>query len=299
MSKVAVLLGLLVLPLAGKLKSKVGWLVGPVLSYQVLLLGLIGLKVWLEGPILEHYTWAPMPSVGVDLLADGLSVPVAFVMALVCACLAFYSVHYIEYRVEAIYGPEEATKGHYYAIYYGLYPLFPAGLVGIAFSDNLIMVWFFLELLLIPFYFIMAYFGYIDRHRIAMMCFLWGTAASMVFMAGVFTAYACVRSFSIRALSALAGHRYAFLACVLMAVGLLIKMAVFGFHVWLPWVHAEHPTCIAGILACYANIGTYVMARVLVLAMPEVFRALSTPLMIWALITMVYGAALTLSLIHI
>ncbi|OYT51683.1 NADH-quinone oxidoreductase subunit M [Candidatus Bathyarchaeota archaeon ex4484_135] len=285
----------LALSLAGKLKSRVGWLVGPVLSYQVLLLGLVGLRVWLEGPILERYTWVPVPSVGVDLLADGLSVPVALAMALICACLAFYSIRYIEYRVEAIYVPEEATKGHYYAIYYGLYPLFSAGLVGIALSGNLIVIWFFMELLLIPFYFIMAYFGYIDRRRIAMMCFLWGTAASVVFMAGAFTAYACVKSFSIRALSALAGHRYAFLACVLMAVGLLIKMAAFGFHVWLPWVHAEHPTCIAGILACYANIGAYVMARVLVLAVPEVFRALSTPLMIWALITMVYGAALTLA----
>ena len=35
----------LALPLAGKLKSRVGWLVGPVLSYQVLLLGLVGLRV--------------------------------------------------------------------------------------------------------------------------------------------------------------------------------------------------------------------------------------------------------------
>ena len=292
---VPLLASLLALLLGRRLGPRTGWLTGPVLAYQTGLLALISLEVWRRGPFAESYAWTPVPSVSIELVADGLSAPVALVTALMCACLAFYSIRYIEYRVEAIYGPEEARRGHYYTIYYAFYPLFSSGLVGIAFSGNLIMIWFFLELLLIPFYFMIAYFGYMDRHRIAMMCFLWGTAASVVFMAGAFTAYACVKSFSIQALSTLAGHRYAFLACVLMAVGLLIKMAAFGFHVWLPWVHAEHPTCIAGILACYANIGAYIMARVLVLAMPDVFRPLSTPLMVWALITMVYGAALTLA----
>ncbi len=292
---VPLLASLLALLLGRRLGPRTGWLTGPVLVYQTGLLALISLEVWRRGSFAESYAWTPVPSVSVELVADGLSAPVALVMALVCACLAFYSIHYIEYRVKAIYGPEEAGRGHYYTIYYAFYPLFSSGLVGIALSGDLIMIWFFLELLLIPFYFVMAYFGYTDRHRIAMMCFLWGTAASMVFMAGALVAYAQLGSFSLSVLPALAGRPMAHLACTLMAVGLLIKMAVFGFHVWLPWVHAEHPTCIAGILACYANIGAYIMARVLVLPLPGVFEPLSTPLMAWALITMLYGALLTLA----
>ena len=44
------------------------------------------------------------------------------------------------------------------------------------------------------------------------------------------------------------------LAISLFMVGLMMKLALVPFHVWMPWVHAEHPTCIAGLLAVYANL---------------------------------------------
>jgi len=76
---------------------------------------------------------------------------------------------------------------------------------------------------------------------------------------------------------------------------ILAKMAVVPFQVWMPWVHAEHPTCIAGLLAVYANIAVYVMLRVLIFPLTADFsRFFSFPLMLLALITMVYGALLTL-----
>jgi NADH-quinone oxidoreductase subunit M len=63
----------------------------------------------------------------------------------------------------------------------------------------------------------------------------------------------------------------------------------------MPWVHAEHPTCIAGLLAIYANIAVYVGVRVLILPLRQDLVVLSLPLMIFALLTMVYGALLTLA----
>ena len=35
----------------------------------------------------------------------------------------------------------------------------------------------------------------------------------------------------------------------LILVGWLVKMAVFGLHMWLPYAHAEHPTSFAPIMA--------------------------------------------------
>jgi len=72
-------------------------------------------------------------------------------------------------------------------------------------------------------------------------------------------------------------------------------MAVVPFQVWMPWVHAEHPTCIAGLLAVYANIAVYVMLRILIFPLTNDFSSFSLPLMTMALITMVYGALLTLA----
>jgi len=63
----------------------------------------------------------------------------------------------------------------------------------------------------------------------------------------------------------------------------------------MPWVHAEHPTCIAGLLAVYANIALYVLVRIIFLPLHADLDAFRIPIMILALITMVYGALLTLA----
>ncbi len=91
------------------------------------------------------------------------------------------------------------------------------------------------------------------------------------------------------------GNPKTFWIILLILIGLLTKMAVFPFHSWMPWVHAEHPTCIAGLLAVYANIAAYIMVRVLIMPLHEDFRVFSIPLMIMALLTMVYGSFLTMA----
>ena len=63
----------------------------------------------------------------------------------------------------------------------------------------------------------------------------------------------------------------------------------------MPWVHAEHPTCIAGLLAVYANIALYVLVRIIVLPLHDDLDVFRIPVMIMALITMVYGSLLTLA----
>jgi NADH-quinone oxidoreductase subunit M len=80
----------------------------------------------------------------------------------------------------------------------------------------------------------------------------------------------------------------------LILVGWLVKMAIFGLHMWLPSAHAEHPTSFAPIMATIVGVGNYVIARLLVEEMPVAFQPFSFPLMVMALITMVYGGAVTL-----
>ncbi len=276
-----------------RLGRKTGWVTGACLVYTTALLCLIGPQIYSGNPIYEEYTWVPIAKLKFGLLADGLSWPVALIMNITCAALAFYSINYIDHRIHLLYGREAGSA--YYGLYNSFFLLFATGFAGVAFATNLIMIFLFIELLLIPLFFIMSYFGYIDRHRVAMMCFLWGVAGGLLFLTGIMIAYAQIGSFRLSDLPHLVGKPLAFWACFFMLIGTLVKMAVFGFHVWMPWVHAEHPTCIAGILADYANIGTYVIVRVLIQPLYRYFQLFSVPLMAWALITMVYGALLTLA----
>jgi NADH-quinone oxidoreductase subunit M len=63
---------------------------------------------------------------------------------------------------------------------------------------------------------------------------------------------------------------------------------------WLPSSEAEPPSSFAPIMATVVGVGNYVVARLLVQYMPTVFQAFSVPFMIVALLTMIFGGAMTL-----
>src|SRR4030067_1765897 len=278
-----------------RLGKKAGWIAGFSLLYTTALLAYACFAVYNGAAINEEYPFVSM-EITFDLLGDGLSLPVALIINMLCTALAFYSIHYVEHRIEAIYGHvDERTFLNHYTRFFSLFLGFPLGFMGVCFVKNLIAMYFFLEILPIPLYFIMAFFGYIDRVRVALLCLMWAIVGAGFFLAGVLIIYYHTGSFDISKISTLAAHPMAFWAILLILVAILTKMAVVPFQVWMPWVHAEHPTCIAGLLAVYANIAADVMVRVLVFPLTDDFRVFSIPLMILALITMVYGSFLTLA----
>jgi NADH-quinone oxidoreductase subunit M len=276
------------------LRRKVRFVPCITLLYTTALLFIAGISVYQGTPIHEEYGWGPYVSFG--LLADGLSLPVALIINIICTALSFYSLHYVEHRIEIIYGAEdEKTQLSYHTTYFWLYFLFPISFLGICFATNLIIIYLFIEMLVIPLYFIMSYFGYVERFRVAVMCFLWGIVGGTFVLFGSVLVYSQIGSFEISELHTLAGNPMVFWIALLIFIGLFTKMAVFPLHVWMPSVHAEHPTCIAGLLAVYANIAAYVIVRVLILPLSDDIKVFGVPIMILALITIVYGAILTLA----
>jgi proton-translocating NADH-quinone oxidoreductase chain M len=277
-----------------RLGKNLGWIAAAALSYTTFLLVYVGFQLWGNNtPIREIYNWSTAAfSLNFGLSADGLSLPVALVMNLVCAACAFYSIHYMEHRIEQLYGKERKSM---YTIYYSIYLLFAIGLVGVALSTNLIAMFLFVELALVPSYIMIDLFGYVDRHRIAMMYFIWNHVGAAIFLTGIVLAFSNTGSFEISALSTISGSTIGFWVCLLILVGWLVKMATFGFHVWLPYAHGEHPTSIAAIIATIVGLGSYVMARLLFGQLFASFQIFSIPLMILAVITMIYGAYLTMA----
>lgn len=275
-----------------------GWIAIIALLYTTVLSITAGFIVYGEGGIFEAHPIGP--DVSLNLLADGLGISVAIIINLICVALAFYSLHYVDHRIELVYGEVDAEiRGLYNKRFFCLYLFFPAGFMGVCFSTNLLAIYFFMELLtIIPLYFIMAQFGYSDyitRYKVALMCLFWGVAGATVFMIGIILGYTQIGSFEISELSRLSGNPLTFWIALLILTGLAAKLAILPLHVWMPWVHAEHPTCIAGLLAVYANIAVYVVVRVLILPLRSDILVFSIPIMVLALITMTYGALLTLA----
>ena len=272
-----------------------GWIAACALLYTTFLVGLAGIEVYGGAVLAEEYL-AIAPGIRLGLLADGLSFPTLAVVVLLCTALAFYSIRYVEHRVEVLYPreTEHAQVGHYARFFY-LFPFFPVGFVGTILSTNLVSLYFFLELLTITLFFLMAYFGYLERVRVAFVSLSWGIIGALLFLAAALVVYSQVGSLEIAELDRMAGNRLVAAAIVLFLIGLMMKLALVPFHVWMPWVHAEHPTCIAGLLAVYANLGLYIIVRVIVLPLGADFAPFGAPLMVLALVTMIYGSLLTLA----
>lgn len=299
-----VLLQILVTPMAAaavvfaarrRVGRRAGWIVAGALLYATGLAAAAAIEVRGGAAIAEEHLRIA-PGVRLGLLADGLALPTLVVVCVLCTALAVYSIRYVEHRVEALYGAEtEAARAAHQARFFYLFPLFPAGFIGTILSTNLVSLYFFLELLTLALFFLMAYFGYRERVRVAMISLSWGIAGALLFLAAALIAYSEVGSLEIADLRRMAGGPLTTAAIGLFLVGLMMKLALVPFHVWMPWVHAEHPTCIAGLLAVYANLALYVVVRVLVIPLGDDFRPFGTPLMALALVTMVYGALLTLA----
>jgi proton-translocating NADH-quinone oxidoreductase chain M len=280
--------------LGKKIGKNLGWIATAALVYTTLLLVYIGSQLWGNNiPIHENYNWSTSAfGLSFNLSADGLSLPVAIIMNLVVMTCSIFAVNYMEHRIEQLYGPEKKSM---YALFYPVFLLFSVGLVGVALSTNLIAMFLFVELVLVPAYVLIDLFGYEDRHRIAMMYFLWNQVGAAIFLAGIVLAYVGTGSFEISALSTISGASIGFWVCLLITVGWLVKMATFGFHLWVPHAHGNSPTAIAPIVATIVGLGSYVMARLLYGQLLASFQIFSMPLMILAVVTMIYAAYLTMA----
>ena len=267
-------------------------------------LGLVftGCLVALAGPLIAGgrsltATYLPVaPGIRLGLLADGLSYPTLAVVVLLCIALCCYSIRYIEHRVELLYGrTPAAVQAAHYRRFFALLPFFPFGFIGTILSTNLVTLYFFMEVLTLTLFFLMAFYGYRERVRIAFISLGWGILGALLFLAGALIVYSRTGSLEIAEMARLAGDPAAPAAIALLLGGFTMKLAMVPFHVWMPSVHAEHPTCIAGLLAVYANLALYVVVRVLVLPLGGDMAAFGPPLMGLALVTMVYGSLLTLA----
>jgi len=268
--------------LSGQLRARVGWLALVPLALSTIIVMFAG---W-QGGITETLRWDPIGYFGFK--ADGLSIPVVFTVTLLCSVISVYSMPYMIHKL--------GSESKDYGLYFALYLLYAVGMIGAVLATNLIEFYLFFELMLIPSYFLIARWGYGDRDRISFMYFMWTHVGALAFLAGILTLWSVAGTFDLSALaSVVIPEGYRFWITLTILAGLLVKMAAFGVHIWLPHAHAEAPTPISALLSpAMIGIGGYAIVRILMTISPELIAAISFQLSVWALITMVYGGLMAL-----
>ena len=311
----AVILPLLLAPVAYIIGRRLGpthamWFTFAVLLYTTILV----INAALSGTVEEHYPWTTQFG-EFGFLMDGLASPFAIIIYVLSTILVLYSkpymLHIFHHQFEEEQNITTSTSGQTSIVeasslsnyvnaksglYFALYLLFAMGMLGTVLATNLIEFFIFFEIMLIPGFFLVALWGAGNRRKIGLMFLFWTHAGAVVLLLGFLMIGLTVGSFDFADINESdIPQDIAMISAVAIALGLGVKLAVFMFHIWLPYVHGAAPTPISALLSpAMIGIGAYGIFRLIVEFLPATFADLSIWFYIWGLVTMIYGGAMAL-----
>jgi proton-translocating NADH-quinone oxidoreductase chain M len=276
-----------------------------------------------QSAYVESYPWSQFGNFGLRL--DGLSLPFALIIYILCTALALYSKPYMIHKImEDVHGHiggggssgSTSTSGpsgqatsivdrsqqqhvqNQMALYFALYMTFSMGMLGTVLATNLIEFFVFFELMLVPSFFLIAFYGYGARLRIALMFFFWTHVGAVVLLLGLLAMGFFAGGFdyaTVKANAAKIPAQWLSIIVFALVVGLGVKLAAFLLHIWLPYAHAEAPTPVSALLSpAMIGIGAYGLLRLWLELLTGSYAQYSLYINMWGLATMIYGGAMAL-----
>ena len=331
---IATFLPLLVSPIAYILGRKSGsnattWFSFGILAISTMLLFIASFN--LQGgrsAYVESYTWSQFGNFGLRI--DGLSLPFAIIINILCTVLTLYSKPYMLHKIKesfeenfskrenttdsSKYGSnaggneirtvtvskstEEQYVNHNMGLYFALYLTFSMGMLGTVLATNLIEFYVFFELMLVPSFFLLAFYGYGERKRIALMFFFWTHVGAVVLLLGLLSMGLFAGGFDYDTVMHNVDkipEQWLVLIVFALVIGLGVKLAAFVLHIWLPYAHSEAPTPISALLSpAMIGIGAYGLLRLWLELLVGDYSQYSIYINLWGLATMIYGGAMAM-----
>jgi NADH-quinone oxidoreductase subunit M len=232
----------------------------------------------------ENYLWIAPLNAYYHLGVDGLSMP----LVLLTAFLGFLAV-LISWKVHD--RPRE---------FFAWLLLLETSIIGVFASLDLLLFFVMWEIEVIPMYFLISIWGSGRREYSAIKYVLYTLFGSAFMLAGILSLYFTTGSLNMldiadKGLGMVQSIMPAAAIFFLLLIGFAVKLPVFPLHTWLPDAHTDAPTAVSVMLAgVLIKMGGYGMIRVCVSMFPGVAQAYAQPLLILALISILYGAAVTL-----
>jgi NADH-quinone oxidoreductase subunit M len=166
------------------------------------------------------------------------------------------------------------------------------GLIGVFISMDGLFFYVFWELTLIPIFFICWWFGEPERKAALIKFFIYTFVGSLAMLAALIGTKAFAASFQIEDLKAV---EFTSKSACLLALGFFfafaVKIPVFPFHTWQPNTYTKSPMAGTMLLsAIMLKMALYGMMRWLLPLYPEAIPHLQLPIIVLAVIGVVYGA---------
>ncbi len=242
---VGVMVGLLV---GGRRAQRVAW---ATIVLGLVLVAAIAQALLASGDTLVYLLGGWAPPLGVALRADGLSVCMMVVVAVVVGAIAVYANG--DFGTPA--GSDEARG----PLTFWLLLLAVWGSLNLVFvSGDVFTLYVALELLTFAGVPLVALDGRGDTLQAALRYLIFALAGSMFYLLGVFLLYGAYGTLDIAQLAQrVEPGAIAWTAAALMTVGLLAKTALFPLHLWLPPAHAGAPAAASALLSALVIKGAW------------------------------------------
>lgn len=234
------------------LKRYIGWFV-----LFVPLILFIGLATYIPsvatGETFYHsISWIPSYDINFTTYLDGVSLIFGLLISGIGSLVIIYSIFYLS---------SEESLAHFYI--YLL--LFMGGMLGVVFSDNLMVFYLFWEMTSISSFLLIAFWYHRKKSRYgAKKALLTTVIGGIAMFTGFIMLYVITGSMSVRGIISLIDptHTLFVPAMLLILIGAFTKSAQFPFHIWLPDA-MEAPTPVSAYLhsATMVKAGIYLVAR--------------------------------------
>lgn len=184
--------------------------------------------------------------------------------------------------------------------FYFLLLLLMGSLFGVFLSLDLILFYVFWELILIPMYFIIGFWGGKNKYYANIKFFLYTMFGSLLMLVAIIwvSQYAVPQLgkfttdyLELKRVSPYIPENIQLWLFIFFGISFVIKVPMFPFHTWLPDAHTEAPTAGSIILAAVLlKMGTYGIIRFSMEMFPIIFLKYAWLLALLGVIGIVYGA---------
>ncbi|UCG10589.1 MAG: NADH-quinone oxidoreductase subunit M [Dehalococcoidia bacterium] len=232
----------------------------------------------------EKVSWIATINANYHLGVDGLNLPLVLLMAFLGLMVVLISWK-IDLRVRE---------------YFAWLLLLEASILGVFCALDLLLFFLFWEIEVIPMYFLISIWGSGRKEYSAIKYVIFTLFGSAMMLTGILSLYFTTGSLSM--LDIAGAGIGSFRAVIPVAAmfffllgGFAVKLPVFPLHTWLPDAHTDAPTAVSVVLAgALLKMGGYGMIRICLGIFPEVALRFASLLAIFAVFTVLYGAAVTL-----
>jgi NADH-quinone oxidoreductase subunit M len=231
----------------------------------------------------QQYNWFPAWHITFHIGVDGISVAMVLLTAFVVIAGVLVS-----------WNVQKMTKEYYFLLI-----LLGLGAYGFFISLDLFILFFFLEISVIPKYLLIGIWGSgkkeYSANKLALML-MGGSALVLVGLLGLYFSSGPEYSFDLLKLSQLNipvhTQRIIF---PLLFVGFGVFTAIFPFHTWVPDGHSSAPTAGSMFLAGISmKLGGYGCLRVATYLLPEGAKEYANIIIVLSAIAILYGAFATM-----